>query len=83
MPRRVDGVFRKGKIELAEVPDDVAEETPVVVTFLDSGGIDLRELGIDEAQAAEWRARLGSFAEEWESPEMDIYDDYDDAKSRL
>jgi hypothetical protein len=42
MPRRVDGVFRKGKIELAEVPDDVAEETPVVVTFLDSGGIDLR-----------------------------------------
>ena len=83
MPRKVDGVYRNGKIELLEPLEGVAEETPVVVTFLDSGGIDLRTLGIDEAQAADMRARLASFAEEWDSPEMDIYDDYDNAKSRL
>ena len=47
------------------------------------GNIDLRERGIDEAQAAEMRARLASFAEDWESPEMDIYDNYDEEKAKL
>ena len=47
------------------------------------GTIDLRERGIDEAQAAEMRARLASFAEDWESPEMDIYDNYDEEKAKL
>lgn len=47
------------------------------------GTIDLRERGIDEAQAAELRARLACFAEDWESPEMDIYDNYDEEKAKL
>ena len=47
------------------------------------GNINLRERGIDEAQAAEMRARLASFAEDWESPEMDIYDNYDEEKAKL
>ena len=47
------------------------------------GTIDLRERGIDEAQAAEIRARLASFAEDWESPEMDVYDNYDEEKAKL
>ena len=47
------------------------------------GSIDLRERGIDEAQAAEMRARLACFAEDWESPEMDIYDNYDEEKAKL
>ena len=47
------------------------------------GNIDLRERGIDEAQAAEMRARLASFAEDWESPEMDAYDNYDEEKAKL
>lgn len=47
------------------------------------GNIDLRERSIDEAQAAEIRARLASFAEDWESPEMDIYDNYDEEKAKL
>ncbi len=47
------------------------------------GNIDLRERGIDEAQAAEIRARLASFAEDWESPEMDVYDNYDEEKAKL
>lgn len=47
------------------------------------GNLDLRERGIDEAQAAEMRARLASFAEDWESPEMDAYDNYDEEKAKL
>ena len=49
----------------------------------EGGNIDLRERGIDEAQAAEMRARLASFAEDWESPEMDVYDNYDEEKAKL
>lgn len=38
-------------------------------------GIDLRARGIDQEQAAELRARLKSFAEDWERPEAAIYDE--------
>ena len=46
-----------------------------------SHSIDLRERGIDKAQAANLRERLATFAEDWESPEMSIYDNSDAAKS--
>ena len=83
MLRSVEGVYRAGKIELAELPGDVRDETRVVVTFLDSGHVDLRACGIDEAHAAELRARLATFAEDWDSPEIDLYDHYDAAKAGL
>lgn len=41
---------------------------------------DLRGRGIEAERAADLRARLRSFADEWESPEMDVYDDYDTAR---
>ena len=47
------------------------------------GKIDLRARGIDETQAADIRARLASFAKDWESPEMDVYDNYDEEKAKL
>jgi hypothetical protein len=49
----------------------------------ESGGVGLRSRGIDQARAVELRARLGAFAEEWDSPEMDLYDNYDAAKADL
>ena len=79
----VQGVYRKGKVELAEVPNNVPEETKVIVTFLESAPIDLRARGIDEAQAGELRARLAAFAEDWDNSEMDIYDNYEAAKAKL
>lgn len=79
----IEGVYRSGKIELTEVPRDIREGTPVIVTFLPATSIDLQALGIDEAQAADLRARLATFAEDWESPEMSIYDNYDAAKAKL
>ena len=83
MSTTVEGIYRDGEIELSETPRDVCEGTRVVVTFLTPGSVDLREHGIDKAQAAELRARLACFAEDWESPEMDVYDNYDEEKAKL
>ena len=83
MLKTIEGIYRQGRIELTEEPRDVREETRVLVTFLEPNLIDLRARGIDEAQAAELCARLATFTEDWESPEMSIYDDYDAAKARL
>jgi hypothetical protein len=73
----VTGVYRDGKIILTEQPKNLPDDTQVIVTFLRSNVVDLSAHGIDEAQAAELRSRLQSFAADWDSPEMDIYDDYD------
>ena len=81
--KAVQGIFRHGKVELTEEPRDVGENTPVVVTFLSPGRVDLRKEGIGLEQASDLRTRLAQFAEDWERPEMDLYDDYDAAKSRL
>jgi hypothetical protein len=78
----VQGVYRKGKIELEQKPENVSDETRVIVTFLDSSPVNLRKRGISKAQAKALRAQLESFAEDWDSPEMSEYDNYDAAKSR-
>lgn len=72
----LQGVYRKGRIVLRNNPADIPDETPVIVTFLGAEGIDLRSRGMSEERASELRAQLASFAEEWDSPEMSIYDDY-------
>ena len=51
------------------------------VSLLNKRSVDLHKRGIDRAQAADLRERLATFAEDWESPEMSIYDNYDAAKS--
>jgi hypothetical protein len=79
----IQGIYRDGKIQLTEAPRNVSDNTPVIVTFLTPDKIDLSVRGIDEAQAADLRTRLTTFAEEWDSPEMDVYDNYDAAKTNL
>ena len=80
MSPTIQGVYRDGRIELSTTPHDVSDDTPVIVTFLASNSINLRERGIDEAQAAVLRGRLATFAEDWDSPQMGVYDNYDAAK---
>ena len=79
----MEGVYRDDRVELSEVPGSVAEDTRVIVTFLENRQVDLRARGIDEEQAARLRTQLKAFAEEWNSPEMASYDDYDAAKDAL
>jgi hypothetical protein len=72
-PKTVEGIYRDGKVELLETPSNI-DEARVLVTFLPEGAVNLSEHGIDESQAASLRARLSTFAEDWDSPEMGEYD---------
>jgi hypothetical protein len=75
MLKAVEGIYREGKVELLETPPDV-KEARVVVTFLPiDGGIDLRARGISEEEAAGLRSCWGTGAEDWDRPEMDVYND--------
>ena len=83
MLKTVHGVYRNGEVALEEAPNEVQDGTPVLVTFLVATPIHLDEVGMSPAAAAELRANLSSFAAEWDSSDMDIYDDYDAARTRL
>jgi hypothetical protein len=75
MHKAIEGIFRDGKVELLEPPPQIGESR-VLVTFLPAPSrIDLAARGIDKAEAAELRGRLSAFAEDWDRPEMDIYDE--------
>jgi len=74
MVKSVEGVYRNGKVELVE-PIAEAEGSRVIVTWIRSASsVDLQERGIGEFQAAGLRRRLRTFAEDWDSPEMNAYD---------
>jgi len=45
--------------------------------------VDLQTRGISQAKAGELRSALMMFAEDWDSPEMSMYDNYDTFKSRI
>lgn len=61
---------------LAEITTN--QEESKLGDFIDEGqkkgAIDLQSRGINREQAANLRARLQSFAEDWNCPEMDMYD---------
>jgi hypothetical protein len=74
MVKSIEGVYRDGKIELLEPAPEKAAG-PVIVTFLSvAGDVDLAARGINPQQAADLRRRLAAFAEDWQRPEMDVYD---------
>lgn len=83
MLKTIEGVYRNGQIELLEQPDAMQNETRVIVTFLTAQAVDLQAAGFTREQAAELRARLLPFTEDWNQSAMDSYDDYDTAKAQL
>ena len=75
MVKSVEGVYRNGRVELEE-PIAEAEGSRVIVTWVKpSNLVDLHEVGIDAEQSADLRRRLATFSEDWDRPEMNIYDD--------
>jgi hypothetical protein len=75
MVKSVEGIYRNGKVELVE-PLMEAEGSRVIVTWVHPPEpIDLRQRGVDEGQAADLRRRLAAFTEDWDRPEMAVYDD--------
>lgn len=74
----------------AEILNELAKLTPaereeIVRRLAEMDGVSpaLHARGIDARAAAELRARLEQFAEDWDSPEMGVYDHYDAAKSAM
>jgi hypothetical protein len=78
----VQGVYRNGRIELTNAPNDVPEGTWAIVTFVRANGIDLKSQGINREQAEILQSNLATFGEDWNTPEMSIYDDYDAAQAK-
>jgi hypothetical protein len=75
MVKSVEGVYRNGKVELME-PIAEPDGSRVIVTWVPpSNLVDLRQRGIDESQAADLLRRLTPFAEDWNRPEMNAYDE--------
>lgn len=70
-------------IELAKLTPLERREIVRLLAEMDGDSSDLQARGIDAAAAADLRARLEPFAEDWDSPEMSDYDHYDAAKGRL
>ena len=84
MSTSIEGIYRNGRVEFTEQPEDIPEGTSVIVTFMDSSNdIDLASQGIDREQAKTLRSNLATFSEDWNSEEMSIYDNYDAAKADL
>ncbi len=77
----ITGIYKNGVVELSEIPAAISQ-APVLVTFLEQQELDLQAHGISQEQAAELRASFATF-EDWDNPEMDIYNDYDASKSAL
>ena len=73
MLQSIEGIYRDGKVELLEPPPSEAPGR-VIVTFLTPQPVELAQHGIDEQQALDLRHRLKAFSEDWDRPEMDVYD---------
>ncbi len=78
MLKTVEGIYQNGQIELTELPQDVSNDTQVLVTFLEPGKLDpttLRQLinqletisgiqqGFDEVNAGQTRP-IGDFVKQ-------------------
>ncbi len=70
----IRGIYRDGKVEFLEAVPAVKEAEVIVIFLSPSGSVDLPSSGIGETQASDLRRRLRTFAEDWERPEMDVYD---------
>ena len=77
----VEGIYKDGKIELLETVSEV-KQAKVLITFLETSDIDLKTLGISREEASELREKFATF-EDWNDPALDVYNDYDNAKSVL
>jgi hypothetical protein len=75
MVKSVEGICRNGKVELLDPLPEAGVSRVIVTWSHPAEPVDLRERGIDEAQAADLRRRLAQFAKDWDRPEVAAYDE--------
>jgi hypothetical protein len=74
MLKSVEGIYREGKVELLETPEDV-NEARVIVTFLPASRYgDAQPPALTPAEIAELRGKLAAWPEDWNAPGMEVYD---------
>ncbi len=83
MLNSVTGNYINGQIKLNKCPPNIQEGTEVIVTFITSDDIDLSSQGISQEDAQKLRNNLKTFADDWNSPDMSIYDNYEQNKANL
>ena len=82
----MEAYLRERAARKGQAAEDAAQTLIAEAMERDAGGrrgVLLADHGITSAQASELRIKFASFAEEWERPEMDVYDDYDAARAKL
>jgi hypothetical protein len=72
----VEGIFRNGKVELLEKPENV-QEARVIVTFLPLAMGPEGGPTFTPEEIAELRGKLAAWEEDWNAPGMEAYDDYE------
>ena len=73
MLQSLEGIYRNGKIELREKPRRL-RKARVIVTFLPEGREAAEKPNLTRKEAAEWRAKLAAWEEDWNAPGMEDYD---------
>ena len=73
MLQSMEGVYRNGRIELREKPRGL-RKTRVIVTFLTEAKAPAKPPKLSRKEAAELRAKLAAWEEDWNAPGMDAYD---------
>jgi hypothetical protein len=73
MLKTVEGTYQNGEVVLAEPPPAV-QDSRVLVTFLGAVEETPAAAALDRDRARELRWRLRSVAEDWDRPEMSVYD---------
>ena len=76
MIQSVEGIFRNGKVELLEEPDNV-HEARVIVTFLPGAMGPKGGTCFTLEEVADLRGKLAAWEEDWNAPGMEAYDDYE------
>ena len=76
MIQTLEGIFRNGKIELLEVPQNI-DEARVIVTFLPAVAGPVGGPPFSPEEVTDLRGKLAAWEEDWNAPGMEAYDDYE------
>ena len=83
---RIGAYLREKAAREGQAEEEIAQELiawAIRNEFHSQRSVSLEDYNINAAQAAELRASLASFAEDWNQPQMDVYDNYDAAKAHI
>jgi len=74
MLKSVEGIYRDGKVELLEKPEDL-KDARVIVTFLPAPKEQRATPPLTDSEIAELRWRFTAWEEDWNAPGMEAYDE--------